>query len=114
MPWGDAEWGDPWLPLGANTRTVAEQRDDPDSVLSFTRRLIALRRAREELQHGAYQRLEAPAGVWAWKRGDGIAVAVNLTDRPAQAPVEGSVLLATDGSEDAGVLAPWAGMVLDV
>lgn len=114
MPWGDAEWHGPWLPFGGNTRTVVEQRDDPDSVLSFTRRLIELRRSRAELRDGSYEQLEAPAGVWAWRRGAGTAVAVNLSDRPAQLPLPGRVLLSTGAGEDGDELAPWRGVVLDV
>jgi alpha-glucosidase len=114
MPWGDVEWGDPWLPLGGNTRNVAEQREDPGSVLSFTRRLIALRRSRDELAQGSYERLEAPAGVWAWKRGDRTAIAVNLSGREVRLPLGGRVLLSTGESADATALAPWSGVVLDV
>jgi alpha-glucosidase len=114
MPWGDLEWRDPWLPLGGNTRTVAQQREDPGSMLSFTRRLIALRRSRDELAHGSYEQLEAPAGVWAWKRGDRTAVAVNLSGREVQLPLEGRVLLSTGESDDPTALAPWSGVVLDV
>ena len=112
MPWGDVEWREPWLPLGANTRTVREQRDDPESVLNFTRRLIELRRSRDDLMHGSYERLEAPPGVWAWRRGEGTAVAVNLSDRPAELSLTGDVLLTTDGSDDVAELGPWVGVVL--
>jgi alpha-glucosidase len=114
MPWGDLEWRDPWLPLSGNTRSVAEQREDPGSVLSFTRRLIALRRSREELAHGSYEQLEGPAGVWAWTRGDRTVVAVNLSGREVQLPLDGRVLLSTGESADPTALAPWSGVVLDV
>jgi alpha-glucosidase len=114
MPWGDVDWRDAWLPLGDNTRTVEEQRDDPDSVLNFTRRLIELRRSRDDLLHGSYERLDAPPGVWAWRRGEKTAVAVNLSDRPAQLPVPGRVLLSTDAGEEGDGLPPWTGVVLDV
>jgi alpha-glucosidase len=112
MPWGDVEWRDAWLPLGGNTRTVEEQRDDPDSVLNFTRRLIELRQSRDDLLQGSYERLEAPPGVWAWRRGERTAVAVNLSDRPVQLSLRGDVLLATDGNDEVAELAPWAGVVL--
>jgi alpha-glucosidase len=112
IPWGDAEWRDPWLPLGENTRSVAEQRADPSSVLSFTRELVALRRARRELRDGAYAELESAPGVWAWRRGDELAVAVNLTDGEARFDVEGSVLVSTHGAAEPGHLRAWEGVVL--
>ena len=57
---------------------VADQRADPDSALHLTRDLIALRRAEADLRAGAYETLPAPDGAWAWRRGDGFAVALNL------------------------------------
>jgi alpha-glucosidase len=112
IPWGDAEWREPWLPLGENTRSVAEQRADPRSVLSFTRELIGLRRARHELRDGVYAELESAPGVWAWRRGDELAVAVNLTDGEAPLDAEGAVLLSTHGEAESGRLRAWEGVVL--
>ena len=43
--------------------TVAEQREDPESALTFTRDLIALRRTREDLVSGAYATIPSPP-VW--------------------------------------------------
>jgi alpha-glucosidase len=114
MPWCDADWRDPWLPLGGNVASVAEQRGDPGSVLRFCRELLALRRERDDLVSGAYALLETPAGVWAWRRGEGTAVAVNLSDEAGRTGLGGRVLLSTAGREDPGTLAPWEGVVLDV
>jgi alpha-glucosidase len=113
MPWGDVEWREPWLPLGANTRSVAEQRDDPASVLSFTRELLALRRSRENLAQGTYAPLETPPGVWAWRRGEGTAVVVNLTENVVPLELGGGVLLSSAARADSTSLAPWEGVVLD-
>jgi alpha-glucosidase len=109
----------PWLPVGRNAdANVADQRDDPGSVLSFVRELIALRRAESDLHSGAYRTLAAPDRVWAWRRGNTMAVAVNLSDEAAAVErVEGRVRFATR-SERAGEtiagrleLAPWEGVV---
>jgi alpha-glucosidase len=97
MPWNDA-WTDPWLPVGGGT-TVAQQRNEPDSILAFTRELIARRRSSPDLVEGAYESLSAPVGVWAYRRGDSVVVALNLADEPAR----------FDGRE----LAPWEGVILD-
>jgi alpha-glucosidase len=113
MPWGDADWRDPWLPAGTTTESVSEQTDDPDSILSFCRKLIALRRQREALVTARYAQLEAPPGVWAWRRGDGTVVAVNLSDTEARVDLSGQVLLSTEDRDDPATLGPWAGFILD-
>jgi glycosidase len=112
MPWGDVEWRHPWLPVGGNVATVAEQRGDPASVLTFCRDAIALRRSRDDLIAGAYTPLAEQTGVWAWRRGEGTAVAINLTDSPASLSLAGDVLLSTKGRDDPSRLEPWEGVVV--
>jgi alpha-glucosidase len=114
MPWGDVEWRNPWLPQGSTTTTVREQEGDPLSLLSFTRELVALRRVHDALITAPYVQLDAPAGVWAWRRGDGTVVAVNLSDDDAQVNFGGEVLLSTARGGDARKLAAWEGFVLSV
>ena len=100
IPWThDGGWIDPWLPLGDTARNVADERQDPESILSFTRALIRRRRASDDLRAGTYERLAAPEGVWAFRRGVATVVAVNLSDHPT----------AFDGHR----LSPWEGVVLD-
>jgi alpha-glucosidase len=112
MPWGDVEWRNPWLPLGGKVSTVAEQRGDPASVLSFCRDAIALRRGREDLVSGRYTPIAGPTGIWAWRRGSATGIAINLTDSKATAPLDGDVLLSTRGSDDPSRLEPWEGVVV--
>ncbi len=52
--------GDPWLPIGPelNKRSVSVQENDPDSLLSFYKNLIWLRKELPSLQTGSYQTLE--------------------------------------------------------
>jgi alpha-glucosidase len=130
MPWDGGPGagfttGEPWLPLGANhpTRNVAAQTDDPGSMLSLYRRLIALRRAEPALAIGAYHLVAATGQVLAYERrhwGERLAVALNMTDGPAElAPGwAGEILLSTgvgrDGErlERALRLAPDEGVVV--
>jgi alpha-glucosidase len=106
MVWSDAEGGgftapgvEPWLPLGPRHRNVAAQRDDPGSTLALVRDLIALRR-RPPLT-GAYAPVDAPPGVWAFRRDGGALVALNLGERAARLDgLHGSVLLATDRARE--------------
>jgi alpha-glucosidase len=98
LPWNGA-WTNPWLPVGRGT-SVEAQRDDPDSILSFTRELIERRRSTRDFLEGAYEREAAPADVWAYRRGESTIVALNLADEPAR----------FEGRE----LGPWEGLVFDV
>lgn len=97
----------PWLPFGVHEeRTVAEQRNDPDSALRLTRDLLALRRSRADLRSGGYASVPAPASVWAWRRGERTAVAVNLSKEPVELALAGTILLATQRDRDGSPAAP--------
>ena len=93
---------DTWLPMGTPPGcNVAAQRHDPGSILTFTRDLIALRRASPDLQSGAYKSRPSPPGTWLWQRGDGFATALNLGEDTATfTGVDGSIALATDRARD--------------
>jgi alpha-glucosidase len=127
MPWTDAPNGgfsddgaEPWLPLGdTSTVNVESQRADPGSALNLTRDLIALRRASGDLTSGAYERLEAPVAAWAYARGDGTLVALNLGGGDVELPgARAEIALCTqrerDGERVDGPLrlAAWQGAVL--
>ena len=127
MPWSPgpgagftAAGVEPWLPVGDRAGlSVAEQRDDPGSTLSLTRDLVALRRRSAELRAGAYERVPAPEGIWAWRRGERTAVVLNLSDEENGVEgMAGTVVLGTararDGERVEGrlALAPWEGAVL--
>lgn len=75
--------GEPWLPLADDFRevNVEAERGDPGSMLSLYRRLIALRRAEPALHAGAWEPVDAPDGVLAYRRAGGgrrFLVALNL------------------------------------
>jgi hypothetical protein len=98
---------------------VADQEADPDSVLAFCRRVIAARRESEDLAVGPYRTLAAPAGAWAYARGDVTSVLANLSDAPVRFDgVTGTVRVATDrglegsAAEDALTMPAWSGAVV--
>ena len=107
MVWSDEEGAgftepgvEPWLPIGDRSRNVAAQRDDPGSILTLTRDLIALRTHRLLLT-GAYEAVDAPEGVWAFRREGGALVALNLGAKPAVLQgVTGAIVIGTDRSRD--------------
>ena len=77
MPWtaGNASAGfstspDIWLPVDDRYRPLAvdRQEGDPNSMLEFTRALIALRRGSKALREGTVTLTEAPDGVLIFER----------------------------------------------
>jgi alpha-glucosidase len=107
-PAGGFTSGEPWLPpVDPAERNVEAQRDDPDSELSLTRELIALRGDLGD----DFELLEAAAGVVAYRRG-GYTVAVNTTAQPRSVPLRGEPRLATvHGALRGDTLAPHAGAI---
>jgi alpha-glucosidase len=79
MPWNDAApnlgftSGAPWLPLAPEHRELAVslQERDPQSTLSYARRLIAVRKESNALRLGDIEFLETPAPVLAFLRAHG-------------------------------------------
>ena len=107
----------PWLRVGDHrSRNVADQRNDPASMLSFTKSLIALRRESEELRRGDYRSVASPQGTWVYRRG-GATVALNFSDQPMTVEESGTVIAGTDPDRPRGPvgvlsLAPWEGVIL--
>ncbi|MDX6678621.1 MAG: alpha-glucosidase, partial [Solirubrobacteraceae bacterium] len=129
MPWTAQPGGGfttpdatPWLPFGdLDAHNVAAQKADPHSTLHLVRDLIALRRDTRDLTAGAYATLDAPQGAWAYRRGDGVAVAVNLSDDALTVGgLAGRVAIGSDRARDgesvdgALALGPWEGVVVEL
>jgi alpha-glucosidase len=106
MQWdaaGSFTTGEPWLPLGGGP-TVEAQRDDPGSLLSLYRRLLALRRTEPGLALGDYRTLAVDGDVLIYARGESLTVALNLGDAPADVALRGRVLAATDAAREGATL----------
>jgi alpha-glucosidase len=120
MPWsaapnGGFTTGRPWLRMtpDAATRNVAAQAADPDSVLSFFRRLLWLRGASAALQTGTFRWLVAgEGGVLAYLREapeERVLMALTTEDHAATVElgdVKGRprLLLSSAGSSEAEVI----------
>jgi alpha-glucosidase len=110
MPWtreGGFSTGEPWLPFGDLAINVADQRDDPRSMLNLHRELIALRRA---FVREPYRTLAADDARLVFARG-GWTVALNLSGDEVERPA-GAVALSTELDGGAGALRPYEGIVL--
>jgi glycosidase len=89
--------------------SVAEQEDNPASLLAHYRTLAALRASQPALARGTQRVLEAPAGMLAVERvfaGERLVIVANLSALPAEVPA-----LAGDGpdllSGERKPLRPW-------
>lgn len=125
MPWqGDApaagfSRGEPWLPLGVDHAALAVDRQtaDPDSLLAWTRRLIALRHAHPALTAGSMRVLVAEGDLLVFARsgeGETLRCAFNLGMTPLPTPAAlagGRVVEAVNGADMAG-LPPYAALIV--
>ncbi|MFN4159562.1 MAG: alpha-amylase family glycosyl hydrolase [Gemmobacter sp.] len=99
-PHGGFTTGTPWLPVKAPqlARHVAGQQDDPGSVLSYYRAMLAFRRATPALRRGPTTFHDLPEPVLAFTRGDLLCV-FNLSPNPQSltvtAPPQGPSQAAT-------------------
>jgi alpha-glucosidase len=108
--------GTPWLPVSdPAAANVADQEQDPGSLLHLYRDLIGLRR---DTLRGPLKLLDVDAtapGVLAFTRGDTHLVALNLGDTSAPAPAAGTVLRHTHDrvwkAGSAPTLAPGEGLI---
>ncbi len=102
----------PWLPLApdADRVNVAGQAEDPDSLLTLTRRLLRLRREHPILHVGDHEPFgPTPDGTFAFRRvsADGrLTVALNLTGEERSVPGAGPgrVLTGTHRERDGATL----------
>ncbi|WP_265561664.1 alpha-amylase family glycosyl hydrolase [Sphingomicrobium arenosum] len=125
MTWTDsacAGFGstDSWLPIAGPHRAmhVAAQEADAESILHWTRKVIALRNAHEALRCGEVEVIDEGGDLLAFERrhaGHRIACYFNLTAAPLALPeVSGSVLLATgDVAPDQRELAAFSALIVE-
>lgn len=115
---------EPWLPLNPDwrTRNAEAQSDDPASMLSLYRHLLALRRTYASLSVGSLDLLDATPDVLAYERvsdGERLLVALNLGAKPAKIAYSGDwdparCLLSTHGARGVdNSLAPNEGAIFE-
>ncbi len=119
MPWRPGPnagftTGRPWLRLApdAQTRNVAVESADPDSVLAAYRRLLAVRKTLPALQVGAFRWIARTSQVLVYAReidAQAAIVAINIGGPAAAVPLDGwptssawEIAYATAGSASLG------------
>ncbi len=123
MQWDDSinggfSAGTPWLSVNGNYPriNVKRQDDDPGSVLSYYRKLIAFRNGSRVLQEGDFTELYRKNGVYAYRRacdGEALTVVISLAEGERKNPASGEVVCSNYGRETAPArLAPYEALVL--
>ena len=96
--------GRPWLPMATHDPaiSVAAQENDPGSLLSFYRDLIAFRRSSPLFKHGSQRFLDGlPSGLLGFVRESGnqsacVFVEMGERSRDVDLPHPGTIVMATD------------------
>lgn len=120
---------EPWLPVTDDfaQRNVAAQLGQPDSMLSFFKRLFWLRRESPALYGGSYQPIDAAENCYVYLRESGDErklVALNFGSQPVTLDLrltgEGSVLLSTHAGRKSKIdvarfpLKAFEGLIVDL
>jgi alpha-glucosidase len=124
LPWTGAADGGfgsdrPWLPFDPAHRAynVEAQNADADSILSWTRQLVAVRARSQALRQGSIHLLDEQSDqIVAFLReheGERVACVFNLSGAPAPNPVTNGTVLASSGGADtvAPTLPPASGFI---
>ncbi|MCM2535871.1 alpha-glucosidase [Neobacillus pocheonensis] len=88
--------GDPWITIPKNGVNVADQQDIPDSMLSFYKSLLKLRKEHSALRLGEYEFLRNEDGIVSFVRTDHVEkiwVVLNFNDQPRRLEVRSDVKL---------------------
>ncbi len=133
MQWSDEPGAgftqaEPWLPLADNFAAinVLRQSGDPQSLLSFYRRVIWYRKSSAALLHGTYRAVESAPDTFVYlreHRNQRLLIALNFSDAAQRVELpragQGAIVLATDSGRSGAVftavsLRPAEGVVIDL
>ncbi|MCL2247692.1 MAG: alpha-glucosidase [Oscillospiraceae bacterium] len=117
--------GTPWLKINKNHTKINfdEQKQRNDSILTFYKKMIALRSSSHTLKHGDFAPSYSDKQIMSYTRTtageEQFAVILNLSGKPATLPFEGNligkVMVTNVGRTNYdGNLSPWEAVVLKV
>lgn len=112
--------GKPWLGINGNYKLInaAAQKKDADSVLSFYKKMIALRAGSGVLKYGGFRLVKSSKSLFIYEReksGVTYRVMLNFSKLPAKAPCGGTVVLSNYGRTGYdGVLRPYEALIMDI
>jgi len=124
--------GQPWIKINPNYReiNVANQQEDPDSILNFYRQLIKLRKNNLTLVYGDYQDIDLSHtsifSFWRWEENSTYLVAINMSEQASSVSIDdkfnldNKVLLLSNVSKEPVFnnnlleLGPWEAVIFKV
>jgi len=111
---------EPWIAVNPDHVSVnaEDEEKDPDSVLSYYRRMIAMRHSHSTLVYGSFRRLRAPRGVFAYERelDESFRVLINMTaeNRKVDRRLQGEAEISNYKDTVPGTLRPYEAAVYRV
>ncbi len=107
--------GVPWLPVGPDHAALAVDRQsgDPDSLLSFTKHVLTLRKSHPALRWGRIDIVTVDGGLLAFDRthaGQRLRCSFNLSSEPVAITRVGQALTATGNMPDHQI-GPYAALI---
>jgi oligo-1,6-glucosidase len=112
--------GKPWLGINGNYKRInaAAQKEDPDSVLNFYKKMLALRASSGVLKYGGFRLVKSSKSLFIYEREKGgvtYRVLLNFGKRPAKTPCGGTVVLSNySRAEYDGLLKPYEAVIMDI
>ncbi|MDR2654698.1 MAG: alpha-glucosidase [Oscillospiraceae bacterium] len=110
--------GTPWLGINSNYARINydAQKDDPDSVLSYYKKMLALRASSATLKYGAFKPLYADRDVMAFAReldGESLITLLNFSKKRKTALFPGEIIISNTGrTEQNAWLEPYEARVI--
>jgi glycosidase len=115
---GGFSTGKPWLGVNKNYKDInlASQKDVPDSIYSWYKDMIALRKGSDVLQKGEFIPLETGPQVFAYRRrlqDKQLTIVLNFSNDPASCAHSGTLLKSNyPRHKFGGTLQPWEAVIL--
>jgi len=124
MQWNSEEnagfsTGQPWLAVNHNYKRInmAAQMDDPDSVRSFYKTMIALRVESDVLKFGEFRFISATRHLFIYERelnGQINRIILNFSKKTQKSPCDGTLLLSNYSRKTYdGTLSPYEAVIID-
>lgn len=122
MKWDSTETcgftsGTPWIRGFPDRYNVKEEIQDPESVLCFYKKMIALRRENEDLIYGDFKVLKSAREIFAYIRGGKFRIILNLSEENRKLPADlysGVLVIGNYGEEAEGFLRPYEARVYHI
>ena len=113
----------PWLGVNSNYKTInyASQKNDPDSILNFYKKMIALRKTNRCLVYGGFIPVFADTRIMIYQRKldeETYTVALNFSSKEVKPPQKyselfsGTQVINASGEKYEGRLPSWEGILL--